>query len=110
MTAAVTIRIALDAEYDLSIAGYDRDEATDFTAAYVGAADYIGEKAGVVISVVEVGDGYEGPQTNDVDASSPDYGLWQAIHDCTFRDETGEWQWDQDAADATARDLRMKLA
>ena len=113
-TNDLTIRIALDAEYDLHTAGYDKAEADDFTAAYRGCLKHIAERSGVDIRLVRVNDSYTGVQSHEAGTGSPvnadDHGLWQAIHDCLERTADEGWVWDEDKADAVADALRSDVA
>lgn len=108
-----TIRIGLDARYDLYAASLpnDEDSVADFEAAYRGCAAHVAEKAGVEIEVRRVRGGYDPAilQDDGVDDETTDMGLWQGIHDCLEHDGD-EWQWDEDKADRLADRVRRNLA
>ena|SRR5690554_2953996 len=100
-----TIRVVLDAAYDLSQAGYSRDEASDFTAAYRGCLKHIAERSGLDIRLVTVGDCYTGPDTHEAGSNADDHGLWQSIHDCVKREDGEGWVWYEEDANAVASRL-----
>lgn len=110
VTDLTTIRIVLDAGYDLYAAGLpsDDDDREDFEMAYLGCADHVSEASGVRVDVCCARS--DSPAANDHRPSKDDRGIWQAIHDCVYRDEGGSWQWRIGAADDVAEKLARDVA
>jgi hypothetical protein len=86
-----SMKIRLDAAYDLNVAGYPADDelVEQLTAAYCEAAQREAEERGIEIEIVVPGDPeyHEGRTAEERDAENE---IWQAIHD-RLNLIDGEW-------------------
>lgn len=101
------ITIILDAPFDLSEAGYGRDE--NMADAYKACAAAIAAASGIDIEVVE--DAYESPVAFEhcIGEGEPGDFLWQGIHDALIRSADGNWGFEPTKAADLARLLKKSV-
>lgn len=112
-----TYCVGIDAAYDLSVAGYDRDEADDFRAAWTNALEAVAAYAGLEVEAVPCRcDGDTEGQTETPIESRSAHGrdtveglLWQAAHDCLSREEGSGWWYDESIAEAKGKAIAQRL-